>query len=179
MSKRPLVILDFNGTVVDSTQRQRPGIPADGKARFKWVYFRPGMREFFVWLFDRFDVGVWTSHSRQNADALAEVVFTEKQRERLVFVMCGDDCLWKPNYRGCKPLRRVWDAYPEYGRQNTVIVDDSDDKISEEDAACHVRIPTFRADAPARVDDGTLIKLRRHLGRRFAPHEQTNRVTNS
>jgi hypothetical protein len=180
-----LVVLDLNGTLVDSTHHRRHTTePPDARARSKFVYFRPLMREFLQWLFSVADVAVWSSNEPQNVRALVELVFTPEQRSRLVFVWnrthCDPDA--SSAYATVKPLAHVYRflatcAIPRFtsmagagalaSANQVLLVDDSEAKVCEEDRASHVRVAEFTASDATRYSDSGLSSLRAELVRRL------------
>lgn len=123
-----LVVLDLNGTLMDSSYHalRGPRRP-DCRARYKHVYFRPGMREFLDFLVaePRIRVAIWTSCSADNARAVSDRVF----RDVPEFCYSREECDELPGFRTIKDLQRVWDRFPEWNEGNTVMVDDSEDKL--------------------------------------------------
>lgn len=165
-----LVILDLNGTLVDSTHHSRhTSAPPDARARSKYVYFRPGMREFLAWLFSVAHVAVWSSNERANVQALIELVFTPEQRQRLVFVwdrLYCDPCDTYERYGTVKPLAKVRRRLSTCPPQ-LLIVDDSQHKIVESDRASHVLVDEFIASDQTRYADRGLERLRQCLAARL------------
>ena len=158
--RRKLIILDLNGTILDSSHEPRPGATPDGRARFKHVYFRPHMKEFIHYLFANFEaVAVWTSNIEANALALVKLAFGPELIERLLFVFHRDACILGPDYSSQKPLELVWKAFPQYDASNTLIVDDSEKKMVSIGTGCHIAIPTFRASSQTMKEDYELKKL--------------------
>lgn len=170
---QPLVILDLNGTLLDSTHHSRHTTqPPDARARSKSVYFRPDLRAFLEWLFSVARVAVWSSNERANVQALVELAFTPAQREQLVFVW--DRLYCEPGagrYETLKPLDRVrhwFDINSSAVRPMVLlIVDDSTHKILASDRAHHVLVPPFTASDSTRFADRGLAWLRSELTRRL------------
>jgi hypothetical protein len=142
-----LILLDLNGTLVDSCHHRRVGMRRDPdcKARTKYLYFRPHLRPFLEYLFENFEVGVWTSHIRANAEAIVECVFTPEQRTLLKCVMCRENCYVDdndPEHRSYKDMRNIegW------------IIDNSPEKILGADEHL-IRVPEFRAENEDTVEN--------------------------
>lgn len=147
-------------------------------ARFKFVYFRPGMREFVAWLIShpRIDVGVWTSNIAANAMTLVNIVFGDLAERRLKFIYSRDQCVVFSDYSSRKPVDRIFTQFSRYNESNTIFVDDSEDKVSHARAhEFHYRIPEFEASHASIVieqRDPQLLRLRRHIERRLAEMEE-------
>jgi len=173
-----LVVLDFNGTLLDSTHRSRAGVRHDAMARAKYVYFRPHLRDFVAWLMTvpDIDVGLWTSNIAPNAHALADVVFTPAEKARLAFVFSRTECLVYADYSSQKPVQRLFNTgcyTPSY----TIFVDDSPEKIlyPKSSSEFYYRIPTFVASTTAGGDDA-LLHLRTEIERRLCEKNNLNIV---
>lgn len=138
-----LVVLDLNGTVLESTHKFRRGHVYDARARAKYVYFRPFMHDFFAALFDdpRIEVAIWSSNKLDNVYATLQTFLSDSQMAQLAFVFSGSECTWRPNYKSVKSLDVLW----RNGccRAHTTIVDDSDDKIEPSNSPNWYKIDTF------------------------------------
>jgi RNA polymerase II subunit A small phosphatase-like protein len=162
-----LVVLDLNGTILDSTHHLRKGVQPHAKARKKFVYFRPYMSEFLSFLFTcpDIEVGIWTSNIAENAHAVVETAFTEEQRSKLAFIMSREDCALGPNYTSFKSLAKI--EQRGYSLDEVLIVDDSEAKIIPSNFAGWIRIEEFEASVESLVNDRALITLRKTIEARF------------
>ncbi|KAL0086394.1 HAD-like domain-containing protein, partial [Phycomyces blakesleeanus] len=118
--KKQLLILDLNGTLVSRTGS-------------KGMYVRPHQDEFVDYVFENFQVMVWSSAQPVNVDRMCRMF--EDHRPELVKV-------WDRTYFGLTPnqynkkivtikdLKRVWSAFDngEYDATNTILLDDSPEK---------------------------------------------------
>jgi TFIIF-interacting CTD phosphatase-like protein len=135
-----LVILDLNGTLAETSFNKinsADGIQPDIKARTKYVYFRPHMKEFIEWLFSQEDiqVGVWTSCIKENAMPLVQGIFG-KHVDELKFIYTREDCknnrTKEDKYGTIKDLNKIWSTMGQahgWDRDNTIIVEDSPHKL--------------------------------------------------
>ena len=164
---RILLILDLNGTILESTFKpQSRELRPDGQARKKTVYFRPYMHEFIAFALEHFEVAVWTSNIRPNANALVSLAFAEKA-DQLRFVFARDECLIGQNYSSTKPLQRVWAKFKEYNNTNTFIIDDSHDKVLPQQRSNHIFIHNFTASCDTLATDTYLQRLEEYLRMQF------------
>jgi hypothetical protein len=64
-----LVILDLNGTILETSFKKKPNIIEDFKTRTKYIYLRPYLKEFLSALIKQpnVSIAVWTSCSLENA----------------------------------------------------------------------------------------------------------------
>lgn len=140
--ERTLVILDLNGVLIDR-QYGKGLAPEEGiswKVGSFLVYVRPGLNDFLTWLFENYDVAVWSSVKKFNVDQLVKFIFDDEpyRFSKLKFVwhqdMTDQEENPDPALRNVKPLfikdlRKVWDAFPEYDHTNTILVDDTKEKV--------------------------------------------------
>ncbi|RKP19095.1 hypothetical protein ROZALSC1DRAFT_22600, partial [Rozella allomycis CSF55] len=148
------------------------------------VFLRPHTHTLLDFLFDNFKVGVWTSASHKNAMLLVNRVFGEK-KSKLEFVMDRQFCrivsqisntiidhvppksFVKP--LACKDLETFWknqtlNPADQFSEKNTVIIDDSTDKVCQNGINAHV-IPEYdlsNASYNAQKDT-VLLQLKSHL----------------
>ena len=164
--RRLLVVLDLNGVLLDSTHRARAHVKHDCKARFKYVYFRPGMKDFLDWLFSmpgQVCVGVWTSNIRPNALVLVGEAFSSEQVERLQFVMSREHCDLGPRFTSFKNLQKIWDL--GWPADRVVIVDDSVEKIRPSNTGAHCCVPEFLASPQSLQQDNGLDMVKQFVER--------------
>lgn len=108
----------------------------DAKPRFDYesgnnyvVWNRPGMEAFVDWLFEKFDVAVWSSAFRSNHMPMLEPTFGER---RLVFAWSQEECTVVRMGGDAqdliqKPLARVHEYFPR--RQHVLMVDTEADAV--------------------------------------------------
>ena len=175
--KKLLVVLDFNGTILDSTHHQHKGVIHDAMARYKYVYFRPGMQQFISWLMSQPDVEValWTSNIAKNANALANIVFTEDHQKKLVFTFAREQCKVFPDYSSQKPMQTIMDRMMVYEHTNIIVVDDSPEKILNSDPPIdYYQIPTFEASPITLTTDSHLLELQTYIAKRLEDLKSTD-----
>lgn len=85
-----------------------------------------------------------TSAKSKNAAALVKVLIPDAIKQRLLFTWAQHDCQTVVNDPTTneiifvKDLQKVWDAYPLWNTNNTLLVDDSPDKcLSWQENAVH------------------------------------------
>ena len=140
------VILDLDETLIFglSPEDDDYDIKKDEKNIFKkfkyinmdgyyYIFYRPGLQEFLDYLFDNFDVSVWTAASKDYALFIIDKIILQndenKDNERkLDYIFFSYHCdLSKKLKNGIKDLSILWDVYklPDYNKNDTVIVDDN------------------------------------------------------
>ena len=160
-----LVVLDLNGTILDSTHKRRAGVDQDAMARKKYVYFRPYMHEFLAYLFthEDIDVAVWTSNIRANAEAIVQCAFQPYQVQQLKFIMSRSDCELGPNYSSFKHVNKIPERLPDSTYDQILIIDDSvatESKIVPRNYQGWLPIPTYQASSASKQYDGELFRMR-------------------
>lgn len=160
------MILDINGTLVDSTHQRRKGIKANIRARHKYVYRRPGLKDFLAFLKanPHIHYAVWSSSIGPNVSPIVKDLF--KGMPEPLFVWSRDQCfkLPGPGFRTVKDLALVWRVFPAWGPHNTFLVDDSAEKASRQPNQ-HIHIPPFVASPSTLASDTALTALRSRLTR--------------
>lgn len=143
-----LVIFDLNGTLVDFYHRQD-------------VVLRPYIGTLLRTLHDLDSRGlirfaVWSSSERSKVMKIVRAIFPRHMLERMLFQYDGSRC-----EIGYKNLRTtIWGAFPEFSEENTVIVDDSLEKIHYSQRRCLHLVPTFNAARDMPTDTALLVVQR-------------------
>ena len=133
--QRLLVVLDLNGTLMFRRK-------VSGGSKSSSPVLRPGIKEFMDYVFENFEVMVWTSARPDNAELMVNAAFSPEQREKLLAIWARDTLgltVMEYNQRSqvYKKLTRVWEgpfAIPAAGdgqqwdQTNTVLFDDTDEK---------------------------------------------------
>ena len=159
-----LLILDINGTLVDSTHQKRKAVNPDIRARHKYVYFRPGVREFLSFLAQHPHIryAVWSSSITPNVQPIVSHLFADLPPP--LFVWSREQCLKLPGpgYRTVKDLSQVWSRFPDWDHWNTYLIDDSSEKASAQ-PGCHIQIAEFKASPRSLKTDRALLSLQSRL----------------
>jgi len=135
-AQRKLIILDLNGLLCDRERNFTRKSPLAGGHSFI-IYARPHAITFLDFLFERFDVAVWSSARLPNIYPILNELQPDESKRPFVFIWGQDQCTEdaplaetpkKPLF--LKRLAKVWETYPEYvGR--TLLVDDSVAKVRD------------------------------------------------
>ena len=145
--KRILVMLDLDQTLISSELLDKSAAD-DGeqvynieenkvKARnFNFqnmeglyvIFERPHLQEFLTFLFENFDVGVWTAASQDYANFIVKhIVIGDHPERKLKYFLCNYHGKKSSSiYSGSKDLKMLWELYKIPGRDssNTIILDD-------------------------------------------------------
>ncbi|KAE8733001.1 hypothetical protein F3Y22_tig00001644pilonHSYRG00224 [Hibiscus syriacus] len=128
---RKLLIFDLNGVLA-----YIPRLPAD-------VVLRTGLFEFMQFCVDNFVVALWSSKMRHNVDRVLEKL--PLFSEHFLFVWDQAKCKTYDNVTYCKDLNDVWNACPDFNELNTLLVDDSAEKMIYNPKYNYICSHTFHA----------------------------------
>ena len=143
---KPLLILDLNNVLVYREYQdalapeQAAVIPSAVLIGKRLTWKRPHVDEFLEYIFSKFNVAVWSSAMQFNVDLQCEFVFGDK-RKQLVFEWDQSKCLVEPRPGApkplfIKPLQKIWSAFPQFSAEDTIIVDDSMEKMKVNPSKC-------------------------------------------
>ncbi|KAK9051442.1 hypothetical protein SSX86_028069 [Deinandra increscens subsp. villosa] len=137
---KKLIIIEMDGLLVDVTSAHREGFRADTMRGSRAVFKRPYCDEFLQFCFTRFNVGVWTSTTRNNTQHALDFLMRETQH-KLLFCWNLSQCTdtgFEPVESNCnrllvKELRKLWEKKDpnlpwelgEYNESNTLLVENT------------------------------------------------------
>lgn len=130
------------------------------------VFERPGLQKFLTYVFDNFNVSVWTAASKEYALFVIEKIILGKNSNRkLDFIFFDYHCrLSNKQYKNTKDLRMFWDIYKlkNYTNKNTIIIDDYDEVYNTQRENC-IYAKEFKFTSKNSSDDTFLADLIPHL----------------
>jgi len=161
--RRQLVILDLNGILisrihindVNNNNNNNNNLESIRIGNYL-VWKRPHLDSFLDFLFGHYDVAVWSSISKHNITDIVKFVFDDHYND-LIFIYDQTKCERvnfepKQDTEKCDVLRKnlieVWKEYPQYDQDNTLIIDNSDDKMINnlQFKGCHFNPGTWTHD---------------------------------
>jgi NLI interacting factor-like phosphatase len=158
-----LMILDLNGTLV-----HRPKNPLDGSFTRHHAsqspILRPYIRDFTDFIFENFEVMIWSSAMPRNVRSMVSAALTPEQRSSMLAVWGRDKLgLSSRDYHRrvptCKDLSRVFSQIPgNWDARNVILIDDSLEKAKLQPHNL-VLVPEFRNQK----DDDVLKRLVAYL----------------
>lgn len=100
---------------------------------YYYIFYRPDLQEFLDYLFDNFNVSVWTAASKDYALFIIDKIILQNDENKgnqrnLDYIFFSYHCdLSKKLKNGIKDLSILWDVYklPNYNKNNTLIIDDN------------------------------------------------------
>lgn len=139
------------------------------------VFERPHLQKFLDFLFEHFNVSIWTAASKDYALFIIEkVVLAGKRNRKIDYIFFSYHCNASEKHkRGTKDLSMIWDIYklPGYDKSNTVILDDYDEVYNTQNDNCIIA-KAFEFTADSSENDKFLKELKAKLtsilkGRRY------------
>ena len=129
------------------------------------VFERPNLQTFLDYLFDNFNVSVWTAASKDYALFIVDKIIQSKPNRHLDWIFFSYHCnLSRKKKGGTKDLSMLWDEYnlPGFSKNNTVILDDYDEVHETQPNNCIIAEP-FEFTNAGSENDNYLIKLEHSL----------------
>lgn len=108
------------------------------------VFERPGLQDFLDFLFENFNVSIWTAASKDYALFIIEKIILTKPERKLDWIFFSYHCdISRRVKKGSKNLSIIWDEYkiPGYDKTNTVILDDYDEVHKTQPGNCIIAYP--------------------------------------
>ncbi|KAI3929865.1 hypothetical protein MKW98_004019 [Papaver atlanticum] len=139
-TRKKLLVLDLNGILVDIVSNVPDGYKADTFIAMKALFKRPFCDDFLKFLFQNFNVGVWSSRTKRNVDSVVDFVMGDMKKNLL---FCWDqyhctDTGYSTLENRRKPLvlkelKKLWNKHDRslpwekgaYNESNTILLDDS------------------------------------------------------
>ena len=131
------------------------------------IFERPGLQEFLDFLFDNFNVSVWTAASKDYALFVIKNIIYKKNKEsrKLDWIFFSYHCdISKCTKKGTKDLSLLWDDYKldGFSKNNTFIIDDYDEVYETQRKNC-IAISPFNFTDEGSEHDSHLKNLRLQL----------------
>ena len=137
---KPLVVLDLNGVLVERTSREEKtadGVDGFGGGR---GYMVRVARDDLQKIMQSHAIGVWSSAHRKTVRAILKAVYGDLV-DQFLFIWgqerCkGQDCVERGQQNVfTKPLGRVFSQFRCWNEINTILIDDSSEKLVQGDRA--------------------------------------------
>jgi TFIIF-interacting CTD phosphatase-like protein len=146
------------------------------------VFERPGLQEFLTYLFENFNVSVWTAASKDYALYVIEkIVLAGNSNRKLDYVLFSYHCdVAEKIGKGTKDLSVLWEYFclKGYNKENTLILDDYDEVYNTQKSNCIVAKP-FEFQSSDSPEDDFLKKLENILRNRKAGEDVQILVKNA
>lgn len=133
------------------------------------VFERPGLQKFLDFLFENFNVSIWTAASKDYALFIIEHIILanreNKPQRKLDWIFFSYHCdISKRIKKGTKDLSVIWEDYKldGFSKYNTVILDDYDEVYNTQKHNCIIAEP-FEFAAEKSENDDFLERLKPEL----------------
>lgn len=129
------------------------------------VVERPGLQNFLDYLFENYNVSIWTAASKDYALFVVEQLILQKKDRKLDWIMFSYHCdISKKEKRGSKDLEMLWDVYKMkgYSKSNTIIIDDHPNVYDLQKNNC-IYISPFDIDEKTFAKDKVLSKIQKTM----------------
>lgn len=114
---------------------------------FYIIFERPGVQDFLTFLFDNFNVSVWTAASKDYAlFVIDKVVLAGNSNRKLNYIFFSYHCkISEIKTDRQKYLKLLWDTFnlKGYNKNNTIIIDDYKDEVYKAQPHNCILAPVF------------------------------------
>lgn len=170
---KPALILDLDQTLI-SAESTDDFIYEDYEDRNKIiehvnmddyyiVYSRPNLQKFLDYVFENFNVTIWTAASKDYALFIIDKIIIQNKPERtLDFIFFSYHCdLSRRTKKYSKELCMLWDIHklPGYTSNNTVIMDDYIEDVHKSQPNNCIIVPPYEFLKDKSDDDTFLIDI--------------------
>jgi TFIIF-interacting CTD phosphatase-like protein len=169
------VLLDLDNTIINALEEhEREKIAIEFQNQFDYkdmlgygmrVYARPGLPEFLDFLFEHFNVSVFTAAEQEYALFIVNNFLLTKPKRKVHHILFRYHVdIGLQRYNGMKDLRLLWHIFklPNFYPCNTVIVDDLDDvRTSNPDNTIVIKAFDVAKDGKLNVESVTDTDLKR------------------
>lgn len=172
MSKKGYFVLDLDQTLISAEPAEEYDFSKNKNKAKKFVFHdmdgyyvvfeRPGLQPFLSYLFDNFNVSVWTAASKDYALFIIDkIVLAGNKNRKIDFIFFSYHCdISEKTKKGTKDLTMLWDTFklPGFSKDNTVILDDYDEVLNTQPGNCIAAVP-FEFTKEGSESDDFLEKL--------------------
>lgn len=172
MSKKGYFVLDLDQTLISAEPAEEYDFSKNKNKAKKFVFHdmngyyvvfeRPGLQPFLSYLFDNFNVSIWTAASKDYAlFVIDKVILAGNKNRKIDFIFFSYHCdISETMKKGTKDLSLLWDTFKlsGYSKENTVILDDYDEVQNTQPGNCLVAVP-FEFNKDGSEADDFLEKL--------------------
>jgi hypothetical protein len=170
------LFLDLDQTLIDAQLTEEFDFKTNKKKLKKFdyhdmdgyyiVFERPNLKEFLDYIFDNFNVSIWTAASRSYATFIIQnIILGNNENRNLDYVLFSYHCkLSEQEKGGTKALSMIWNIINDknYTKDNTIILDDYDHVSQIKDNNC-IQAPEFYFHNDNSENDNYLIEVKEKL----------------
>jgi|SRR3989338_2660762 len=148
---KKLVVLDLDGTIIDSDMNSKKITLETHIVNVEGVDYkitiRPYFKEFRNWLFENYQVAIWTNALMIYAEPVLKLIF-EENYQQILFIWDRKksvNCCYNNHYQLMKPLDKITEEYPKFSIDDIVIIEDTPSNCIEFIENCY-SINTYCTD---------------------------------
>lgn len=170
------IVLDLDNTLISAKDKNEEALMHKDtlsllKKELEWenmeneylVFARPYLQKFLTWLFNNFNVIVWTAASGSYAVYIIEKFILKDKKRELKFFLYDDHC--KHSYLVYDTQKRL-DMLKEYvpllPLNDTIIIDDNDEVYTSQPNRC-IHIKPFDVSDESCLKDTELLRVQKLL----------------
>lgn len=154
-NKKLNIILDLDQTIISSESIDEFDLKKNIDKASKFTYYdmdgyytvfeRPGLQDFLDYLFENFNVSVWTAASKDYALFIIDkIILKNKAGRKLDWFFFSYHCdISKKVKKNTKNLSLLWEKFQiaGYNKNNTIIIDDYDEVFNTQINNCVIAKP--------------------------------------
>lgn len=170
------ILLDLDQTLISGEPTEQYDFKKNKEKAKKFVFHdmedmyiifeRPGLQEFLTFLFDNFNVSVWTAASKDYALFIVDkIILQGNSNRKLDYVFFEYHCKISEKLKDqLKGLSLLWDIFKlsNYNSKNTLIIDDNDEVYNPQKKSCIIA-PPFEFNDKDSDKDSFLVNLTKEL----------------
>lgn len=141
------VILDLDETLIYSVDKYNLKLDKNMKSEYSILskkfkvysmssdYFvceRPYLQDFLDFLFDNFNVSIWTAASKEYAIFIINKIILKNPKRKLDYVQFSSHCDQSEKQTGCLKHLDKFFHIPYYNAKNTIIIDDNENVFEKQ-----------------------------------------------
>lgn len=149
LRKKVNVILDLDNTLISAEPSEN--FPFDEMKekmkKFKYynmenyyiIFERPGLQDFLDFVFENFNVSIWTAATKDYALYIVDNIILQKKNRKLEYIFFSYHCEYsKKKFKSPKKLQMLWQDLnlPCFLPCNTFIIDDLSDVYKSQPDNC-------------------------------------------
>ena len=179
-SNKKLILLDLDNTLIcaedlASVRDESKMVKAREKFRcvrmedYYDIFERPHLQDFLDFLFEKYDVGVWTASSKDYAIFVVKNFITQPENKlrldrKIKLFLCSHHCnVSKKHFKGVtKDLKLISDKWNLKDLKDVVLVDDLEN-LAEHQPNNVVHIKPFFYDKESAYEDKELFRVKDEL----------------
>jgi hypothetical protein len=174
--RKPInILLDLDNTIIYSIPCEK--LPKNTNSHLHsmkyykmdedyYVFERPGLQTFLDWLFQNYNISVWSAASPDYVEFIVKNII-EKNKRKIEYVLNSENCENCQKIFGDKHIKNLsmlWDIHDikGYGPYNTLIIDDLK-MVCKVQPHNSVQIKSFNTNHKNSKKDNELKKIKKQL----------------